>query len=70
MGSLKAESFSRTLVNLVAGTYGNTRKINLKVDDLMSQPSIEKRVLCDGSFVYIGSKLLEGKEVLLVSRVA
>ena len=42
MGSLKAESFSRALVNLVAGTYGNTRKIDLKVDDLMSQPSVEK----------------------------
>ncbi len=34
--------FSFPLVDLVASTYGNTSKIDLKIDKLMSLPSIEK----------------------------
>jgi hypothetical protein len=41
-GRLESGEFSRALVDLVAGTYGNTSKIDLKVDDLLSLPSIEK----------------------------
>lgn len=41
-GKLESGEFSRALVDLIAGTYENTSKIDLKVDDLMSLPSIEK----------------------------
>lgn len=41
-GKFESGEFSRALVDLVASTYGNTSKIDLKVDDLMSLPSIEK----------------------------
>lgn len=64
-GKLESGDFSRALVDLVAGTYGNTSKIDLKVDELMSLPSIEKENYAtvymiitrnrNGNFVYIGS---------------
>ena len=64
-GKLESGEFSRAPVDLVAGTYGNTTKIDLKVDDLMPLPSVEKKNYAtvymiitlnrSGNFVYIGS---------------
>lgn len=64
-GKLERGEFSCALVDLIAGTYENTSKIDLKVDDLMSVPSIEKEqhgtvymIITqnrNGDFVYIGS---------------
>jgi hypothetical protein len=64
-GKLESGEFSRAVVDLVAGTYGNTSKIDLKVDDLMSLPSIAKENYAtvymiitqnrNGNFVYFGS---------------
>lgn len=47
-GKLESGEFSSALVDLVADTYGNTSRIDLKVDDLMSLPSIEKENKGDG----------------------
>lgn len=41
-GKLERGEFSRALVDLIAGTYENTSKIDLKVDDLISLPPIKK----------------------------
>ncbi|MCJ1248721.1 hypothetical protein MMC30_005940 [Trapelia coarctata] len=64
-GKLESGNFSRALVDLIAGTYGNKSKIDLKVGELMSLPSIEKENYatmymivtqdCNGDFVYINS---------------
>lgn len=47
-GKLESGEFSSALIDLVADTYGNTSRIDLKVDDLMSLPSIEKENKGDG----------------------
>jgi hypothetical protein len=64
-GKLESEEFSFPLVDLVVSTYGNTSKVDLKIDTLMSLPSIEKEnygtvymIITrnrNGNFVYIGS---------------
>ena len=60
-GKLGCGEFSFLLVDLIASTYGNTSKVYLKIDKLMSLPSIEKEsyetvyMTSLGDFVYIGS---------------
>jgi hypothetical protein len=79
-GKLKGGEFSFPLVDLVS-TYGNTSKVDLKIDTFMSLPSIEKenygnrvhnhhseseRQFCLHRF----NKFLKGKKILLGPRVA
>jgi hypothetical protein len=41
-GKFESVEFTFPLVDLVVSTYGNTSKVDLKIDTLMSLPSIEK----------------------------
>jgi hypothetical protein len=61
-GKLESGEFAHALVDLVAGTFGIMRKIDLKADDLMSPPAVTKANCgtvyliitrsCNGDFVY------------------
>jgi hypothetical protein len=60
-----ARNWGAPLVDFVVSTYGNTSKVDLKIDTLMSLPSIEKEnyetlyiIITrnrNGNFAYTGS---------------